>query len=566
MPVSRVCFLLLAYHVRVRIAVPRFDPTVGDVAGNARLIVAAAESAVAASADVLLLPELAICGYPPRDLLLREGFVASCERELDRLARELPPELLVLVGSPVGGPVLHNALVGLRDGGRVVTAAKRLMPDYDVFDEDRWFTPGQSAAIVQHRGMRIGLLVCEDLWQGSDAQVEPLWPCDPVAELMAGGTELLLASSASPWVAGKSARQIKRVCQVARDSGVEVISVNQAGANDDLVFGGDVIHAGPEGRQRPARFPFCGLDHELVVQLGGPIVEAGTLYPDRLVRPLALREAICGYVSKTGSPGVLIGLSGGIDSALTATLAVAALGPARVRGVAMPSRYSADQSLGDANLLCDALGMAAPDVLPIETAHAAMRSTLHDAGRQVADGDLVDQNLQARIRGQLLMAMSNELGWLVLPTGNKSELAVGYSTLYGDMCGALAVLGDVCKTEVRAMVLAINEQPGILGLSCPPVPAGTIDRPPSAELAPDQCDQDTLPSYEVLDAIIEQIVDLDHSVETAASQTGLDLELIRHWTRVIDRNEFKRWQAAIIPKISRRAFGRGRRWPLVADA
>jgi NAD+ synthase (glutamine-hydrolysing) len=550
----------------VRIAVPRFDPIVGDIVGNARLIVEAAESAVAAAAHVLLLPELALCGYPPRDLLLRGDFVTSCEQEIDRLARQLPSELLVLIGTPIhgGGNVLHNALVAIRDGVQVAVGIKRLMPDYDVFDEDRWFTPGGSATIVEHRGQRLGLLICEDLWQGDDAQVTTYWPCDPVAELAAAGCDAVVASSASPFVCGKSARQVQRVCSVARQLGVDVVSVNQAGANDDLVFGGDVIHAGSDGSLRPGRLPFCGREPELIVKLGAAPIASEPTWGDDFDIAFALREAIRGYVGKTGVHGVLLGLSGGIDSALTATLAVAALGPDRVRGLAMPSRYSADVSLRDAQALCHSLGMSPPDVIEIESVHLAMRETLAAGGRSVVDGDLVDQNLQARIRGQILMAMSNELGWLVLPTGNKSELAVGYATLYGDMCGALAVLGDVRKTQVQSMSVAINGSPERLGLAKPPIPLSTIDRPPSAELAPDQCDQDSLPPYEVLDAIIEHIVDHDCSVAETVEATGLDAELVTAWVRRIDHNEFKRWQAAIIPKISRRAFGRGRRWPLVA--
>ncbi|MBT5656869.1 MAG: NAD+ synthase [Phycisphaerae bacterium] len=554
----------------MQIAVPRFDPTIGDLAGNARLILEAAESAVAAGAHVVLLPELALCGYPPRDLLLRKGFVDACEQELDRLAAMLPPDVLVLVGTPVHGPrpTVRNALVALRDGTRVVAAAKRLMPDYDVFDEDRWFTAGHEATVIEHRGLRLGLLVCEDLWQGGDAQVEVFWPCDPVADLVAVGVDAILAASASPWVAGKGQRQTDRVSQVAKQSGVDVVAVNQAGANDDLVFGGEVIHADSAGTIQAGRYPFCQRDHELVVHLGGPVrphtENDSDRWSDTLIRALALREAIHGYVTKTRSNGVLIGLSGGIDSALTATLAVAALGPSRVQGVAMPSRYSADESLRGAAALCESLGMKAPLVLPIEDAHRAVWSIMEAGGTTLKDGELPDQNVQARIRGQLLMAHSNLSGQLVLATGNKSELAVGYSTLYGDMCGAVAVLGDVLKTQVYAMSKAINADPAAIGLDRSPIPQETIDRPPTAELAPNQCDQDSLPPYEVLDAIIRCVVDEDESAERTAESAGLDLELVRHWMQVIDRNEFKRWQAAIIPKVSRRAFGRGRRWPLVA--
>jgi NAD+ synthase (glutamine-hydrolysing) len=554
----------------MQIVVPRFDPTIGDLAGNARLILEAVESAAAAGADVVLLPELSLCGYPPRDLLLRKSFIDACEAELDRLAALLPPDVLVLLGAPVHGPhpTIYNAIVGLRDGIRVAAAAKRLMPDYDVFDEDRWFTAGHEATVIEHRGLRLGLLVCEDLWQGGDAQVETCWPCNPVADLLAADVDAILTASASPWVAGKGERQSTRVKQVAKQGGIDVVAVNQAGANDDLVFGGEVIHAGPAGDIQVERYPFCRLSDELVVHIGGPVASQyqndNGRCSDDLVRALALCESIDGYVTKTHTAGVLIGLSGGIDSALTATLAVAALGPSRVRGVAMPSRYSADESLGGAARLCESLGMDPPLVLPIEEAHLAVRSIMESGGAMLEDGELPDQNVQARIRGQLLMAHSNLSGALVLATGNKSELAVGYSTLYGDMCGALAVLGDVLKTQVYAMSEAINADPAAIGLKRPPIPQETIDRAPTAELAPDQCDQDSLPPYKVLDAIIQCVVDEDESAERTAEITGLDLEFVRHWMQMIDRNEFKRWQAAIIPKVSRRAFGRGRRWPLVA--
>ncbi|MCH2140451.1 MAG: NAD+ synthase [Phycisphaerales bacterium] len=550
----------------MRIAVPRFDPTIGDVEGNAGLILQAAESAAAQGAHLLLLPELAICGYPPRDLLLRSGFVDDCERALDRLAQRLPPDLLVLIGSPVRETpsTVLNALVAIRDGVRVGMAGKRLMPNYDVFDEDRWFTPANSATVLEHCGIRMGLLVCEDLWQGGDAMVEGRWPCDPVGDVVEKGCEVIFAASASPWVQGKHARQVDRVSAVARETGCEVISVNQAGANDDLVFGGEVIHADTAGVIRVGRHPFFRDDQICMIQLGGGDAGEGDHRSEDITTCLALIDAIRGYVQKTGTPGVLIGLSGGIDSAITATMAVAALGPSQVRGVAMPSKFSSQQSLDDAASLCEALGMSPPDQISIGAGHEAVRQTLEKAGHGTCDGEIVDQNLQARLRGQILMALSNASGWLVFPTGNKSELSVGYATLYGDMCGALAVLGDVLKTQVQSMALAINADPHAIGLQRSPVPLGTIERPPSAELAPDQCDQDSLPPYPVLDAIIKGVVEQDLSVEETAAAAGVPTDVVSEWIQVIDRNEHKRWQAAMIPKVSRRAFGRGRRWPLVS--
>lgn len=552
------------YHVLVHVAAPRFEPIVGDVDGNADRMLDLAKIARADGADVLVTPELSICGYPPRDLMLRSGFVAQCERALDRIAAQAPEGLLMLVGSPVR--VDHgqcgNAMVGLLGGQRVGVAHKRLLPMYDVFDETRWFAAGAEACVMQHAGHRIGVVVCEDLWQSGDAEVQEHWMIDPVAEVVAAGCDVLVAASASPVVVGKYQRQLQRVSEVAQQWGLPVIAVNQAGAHDDLVFDGSVMVGGAAGEALEYRAPFQREDRPTMVAVSALENRAPQdLSPDAY-RCQALIEGVRCYIDRVAAPGVLVGLSGGIDSAVTAAVAAAAIGPERVHGVSMPSQYSSERSTSEAEALVQALGMPPLVQLSIADLHTGVRDII-DGVVHVEDGDIADQNVQARARGLLLMAMSNATGRLVLATGNKSELAVGYATLYGDMCGAIAVLGDVLKTQVYSMAAWMNQHYAEIGLGAPPIPQTTIERPPTAELAPDQCDQDSLPPYEQLDAIIEAVVEYDCGLEDAVAKTGLSVDLVSRWMAVIDRQEFKRAQAALILKTSRRAFGRGRRWPIV---
>ena len=544
----------------MHIGLLRHDPIIGDLSPHRRRhSVLPRQQAWADGLDVLVLPELAVCGYPPRDLLLRDGFAEACRNTVRLLARDVPDDRLLLLGAPWPTETgLANALIACSGGAVIAIAAKRLLPAYDVFDEDRYFTPGERPCIVPFAGRRLGLLVCEDCWQGGDVDAGP-YTVDPVADTIDAGADVLVVVSSSPFIVGKHERQRNRLCEIAAAHGVDVVSVNQAGAHDDLIFDGDAMAVDTAGRWRALRAPFdtsprLDIDMEAFGRLDEP--------PPSDIdgrRVLALREAIAGYVNKTSSPGVLLGLSGGIDSAVVAALAVSALGAHRVDALTMPGRYTSSETRADAEAIAEALGIRL-ETLGIEPVHAAFRAVLGDT---VAEGDLVDQNLQARARGMLLMGRSNASGALVLATGNKSELAVGYTTLYGDMNGALCPLGDVLKTDVYAMARWLNSNYADVGLSKAPIGESVIERLPSAELRPNQCDQDSLPSYDTLDAIVRAVVEDELDDAAAAAQAGVDEAMVHQWREAIDRAQFKRNQSPIIPKLTRRAFGRGRPWPLV---
>ena len=558
---GRVCLMTArrGYPVSMRVGLTRHDPTIGDLQRNAETIASAI--AAAGDVDVLVFPELAICGYPPRDLLLRSGFVDACRQAVESLAADVPDNLLVLVGTPwpMDGNIA-NAVVALRGGRVEALSAKRLLPAYDVFDEDRYFTPGDGPCIIEHAGRRVGVLVCEDCWQGGDVDAGP-YPHDPVAHAIEAGADVLVVASASPFILGKHERQRARLAEVAKAHGVHVCAVNQAGANDDLIFDGDAMACGPDGGLLALREPF---DQSACLNVDLNAVSNVTV-PQRDIharRIHALCEAIAGYIGKTQSNGVLLGISGGIDSAVVAALAVASLGPQQVHGITMPARYTSDETRADAHTLAEGLGIEL-ETIEIEALHAACREALGDT---VHDGDLADQNVQARLRGLLLMARSNATqGSLVLSCGNKSEIAVGYATLYGDMNGALCPLGDVLKTDVYAMASWMNTQHADLGFTAPPIPESIIDRPPTAELRPDQCDQDSLPPYDVLDAIVRGIVEAEQNDATVSAAAGVDAAMVAQWRRTIDRAQFKRSQASVIPKLTARAFGRGRPWPIVSN-
>ncbi|MCH2136790.1 MAG: NAD+ synthase [Phycisphaerales bacterium] len=544
----------------MRLGLLRLDPTIGDLASIDRIVTDACQEAFADGLDVVVAPELALCGYPPRDLLHRQGFVEACAEVMRSIASTIGPDRLLLLGAPwmIGGR-LTNALVACSGGEVIATGAKRLLPAYDVFDEDRWFTPGDRSCIVPFSGRRLGLLVCEDMWQGGDVGA-PAYESDPVADAIDAGADLLVVASASPFAYSKHALQRRRLQEVAAQRGVDVVAVNQGGANDDLIFDGAAMAVAADGRWRAIRGPFdCG--QRLDVDLDSPNrIEPADVDEDAL-RVGAIIASIEGYVRKTGASGVLLGLSGGIDSALVAALAVAALGPERVDAITMPGRYTSTGTRDDAQSVASALGIRM-ETLGIEPVHSALRQVL--GGASVEDGSLVDQNLQARARGVLLMARSNASGALVLATGNKSELAVGYATLYGDMNGALCPLGDLLKTDVQAMSRWLNVHHDQVGLNKPPIPESVISRPPSAELRPDQTDQDSLPPYPVLDALVRAIVEDQLDDEEAAQAAGVETDEAAHWRAQIDRAQFKRSQAAVIPKLSARAFGPGRPWPIVA--
>ncbi len=564
----------------MRVTIAQLDPVVGDLAANGRRILEAVRRAAADGADLLVSAELSVIGYPPRDLLRRSGVVAACEAaaaELGRAAAAIAPDLTVLLGHPrtaAGGDRgVRNAITAWRGGRCVATADKRLLPGYDVFDEDRWFDPAPAAApLLEVAGRRVGLLLCEDLWRGRDAGAATGGGIDPAGDLLALGAEVLVAMNASPFVRGKDRRHRALLAETARRGGVAVVSVNQVGADDDLVFDGRsrVMDAGGACRRMLPAF------EEAVETVVVPEPNAADLGGGDAGDPgdpgdageiaeiaAALRCGIRGYVRKTGHRSVVLGLSGGIDSAVVATLAVWALGPDAVHGLLMPSRYSSAGSIDDAEALADGLGIGRSRV-PIAEAHEAMRSMLTPGLGDRLEG-LPDENLQARIRGLALMGWSNATGGLLLATSNKSELAVGYATLYGDMCGALAPIGDLLKEQVRSLARWLNAEHAALGFDRPPIPESSILKPPSAELRPDQRDEDSLPSYPALDALVDAYVGGDASeaeavaAATAAGGTG-DLA---SWCRVIDRTEYKRFQGPVILKVSPRTFGPGRPMPVV---
>jgi len=524
------------------------------VQGNLARIAEAARTAASQGADLAVTTELAVCGYPPRDLIEREGFVERCEQAVAALAGQCP--LPMLVGSPRRvGRRTRNAVAFLRGGRIEAWYDKRLLPTYDVFDEWRHFEPGTEPLVVELRGTRLGVLVCEDLWRADDAVGPGRYGCDPVAECAALGVRAIVVLSASPFRLGKHQRQMGILQSAAERIRGSVVSVNQVGANDDLVFDGASALVGAQGA---------------IAELPRFAESVETLDLDLPARPIeprdgehdtfrALVAAIEGYLRKTGHARALIGLSGGIDSAVVAALCVRALGPAKVRGVMMPSRFSSDHSLSDARATAAALGMQPPDLLPIAPAHELLARSI--GGVEPLQG-LADENLQSRLRGLTLMALSNATGAMVVSTGNKSELAVGYATLYGDMCGGIAPIGDLTKGRVYALARWMNDHHARAGFARPPVPEGSITKPPSAELRPDQRDQDTLPPYDELDAIVHGFVDLEQSPQSIARSTGFDEAMVRRWCLAIDRAQFKREQAGVVPKISTRAFGPGRRLPL----
>lgn len=553
----------------MRIALLQIDSTVGDLAGNASLIAAAAVDAHAQGSHLAVTPELAICGYPPRDLLLREGFVDACEQACDRLAAQLKDrgagELVLAVGMPIKvsgkSRPIGNGVAIIRAGRVEATYCKQLLPHYDVFDEARYFAPGSSPLSIDVAGERVAVLICEDMWRGEELGQAGAYREDPLLQCAAAGATLAIVPSASPFFAGKQARRLGLLRQRAMKSGVSIASVNAAGANDDFVFDGGSCLTFPSGEQiEAARFR----SDTIVIDMGSP--KARCARPQQGQDADFAQEAACaiisaigGYVRKSGHERVLIGLSGGIDSAVVAALAVAALGPDRVRGVSMPSEYSSPGSIADARKSAQLLGMNPPDQLPIGKIHSLMAKHF---GSVVPVAGLTDENLQSRIRGLTLMTLSNATGALVLSTGNKSELAVGYATLYGDMCGGLAPLGDLLKTQVYEVARWLNSHHDSVGLSAPPVPEESIDKAPSAELRAGQTDQDSLPPYEVLDRIVHGWVDLELSAGQISLAESLPLELVMRWTSAIDRAQFKRFQSPLIPKLSARAFGPGRRVPL----
>jgi NAD+ synthase (glutamine-hydrolysing) len=559
---------------RPRVALAQVNPTVGDLAGNAAKVRLAAGRARAAGASLVVFPELCLCGYPPRDFLDLPDFVERSRLALEELAQpaEWSRGLSVVLGfpeAPAGAPPpgLYNAAALIADGRLQAVGRKSLLPTYDVFDETRYFLPSSSsttAAAGAGIPLTLGLSVCEDVWNDKRFWDRPRYQRNPIADLVAAGASLVVNLSASPYAIGKPALRERMLSASAKAHGAPIAYVNQVGGNDALLFdGGSMLVAG-DGTvlARAPLFQELVLVGDLesgraeVMGLDGappsPAGEAADAVADEVFRALVM--GVRDYVRKCGFRTAVVGISGGIDSALTACIAAGALGAESVLGVAMPSRYSSDHSREDAAALAQNLGIRFQEI-SIEPMHAAFMAQLERAqGRPL--GDLAEQNVQARIRGQILMALSNDTGGLVLSTGNKSELAVGYCTLYGDMAGGLAVIGDLPKTLVYRVARAANARAGRTL-----VPERTFTKPPSAELKPGQVDQDSLPPYDVLDDILQAYVEERLSREAIAAR-GHDPDTVRRVLRMVVASEYKRRQAAPALKVSEKAFGEGRRFPI----
>ena len=553
----------------MKIALAQLNPTVGDLKGNATLVRAAADKAVAFGADLLVTSELLISGYPPKDLLLREGFAHACDRAVSALAKDLPRGLAVLIGHPTKWGVtegrIANAASLLLDGEVLDTVHKTLLPNYDVFDEQRYFRPAERVRPIELRGVKLGVHICEDAWFGEPNTFyheRPLQQADPVAELVSFGADVLINLSASPFERDKPHRRLNILRRHVSRHRKPFVFVNQVGGNDDLVFDGNSLALDSAGNVIEQLAPF-GSDLRVVVMPSSPplpLSHSPTL-PNRPREADLLDALVLGlrdYLRKSGFTDCVLGLSGGIDSALAAYIAAQAAGKDHVHGLLMPSRYSSEHSIGDAKLLADNLGIDHA-IIPIDEMHRAYEAT-HVVGADLASqpGGLADQNLQARIRGALVMIRSNRHGWLALATGNKSELAVGYCTLYGDMAGGFAVLCDLFKRDVYAVSRYIND----VREGREVIPLSSITKAPSAELAPNQFDQDTLPPYPVLDAILEGLIEREESVATLSRQ--FPAETVRWVATKLDRNEFKRRQMPPGIKLTSRAFGSGRRMPMAA--
>ncbi len=538
----------------MKIAIAQINTTVGDFSGNSDKIINSWLQADELGAEIVVFPELALCGYPPRDLLLKKNFLIENELQMERLTKR-GGKALAVVGFASqnkngSGRPAHNSAAVIKSSEIIAIRHKSLLPTYDVFDEDRYFEPANNIEPVEVLNKKIGITICEDIWNDDVFIHDRKYDRKPADELASAGADFLLNLSASPWSLGKEHSRHVLLSQLATKHCLPIVYCNLVGGNDELVFDGGSQYYNKHGVLGANAAMFS---EDLV------IVDTETIEPksnnteqDNAKIFNALSLGVKDYLHKCGFESAVIGLSGGIDSAVTAAIAVEALGPNNVRGVAMPSQYSSQGSLEDAERLAKALKIQY-DVVPIEPIFEQLKAQLDTIFKQKKE-DTTEENMQARIRGNILMSMSNKFGSLLLTTGNKSELAVGYCTLYGDMCGGLAVISDLPKTKVYSLARWINRKQEI-------IPEATITKPPSAELRPDQIDQDSLPDYEVLDDILESYIVNGSDLESIIS-SGHDPAIVQRIIQLINNNEYKRRQAAPGIKITSKAFGVGRRIPV----
>ena len=544
----------------MKIALAQINPTVGDLNGNSRKIIDFARRARQQGADLAVFPELCVTGYPPQDLLEHPAFVEATQEALAEVARKVPQEMGVVLGAPVPnestpGKPLFNAALLYEGGERKAEVHKKLLPTYDIFDEHRYFEPADSCEVVTWRGKRLGLHICEDMWNGEEQAAHHLYEENPISELAAQDVDLFVNISASPFSVGKHRHRMKLMEGICRQHGKPFAFANAVGANTDIIFDGDSrVHAG-DGTLLHCAPSFE--EHLLLWNVEQDAEACRIAHHESKDLYEALLLGIRDYFDKTNIfEKAVVGLSGGVDSAVTCALAVHALGPDKVVGVTMPSRYSSSGSVEDSKALADSLGIAFHN-LPIEPAVDAFDAMLEDVFAGTEE-DVTEENIQARARGLTLMALSNKFGYILLSTGNKSEAAVGYATLYGDMTGGLAVLSDVLKTRVYKLARYINE----VGEDVV-IPINTIEKPPSAELSPGQEDSDTLPPYDVLDEVLRRYIEEQQALKQIVEETGFESDLVHRVLDMVDRNEYKRRQAPPGLRVSGKAFGVGRRMPIV---
>jgi len=543
----------------MKIGLAQINPIVGDLEGNSKKIIQCASKAKEAGADLVVFPELIVTGYPPQDLLENPFFLEAVDHVIDEIGKAVPQDIGILLGAPLQnketvGKRLYNAAILLEGGVRKAVVLKQLLPTFDVFDENRYFESAQECKVVEWRGRKLGVHICEDMWNNEEQAPYYLYKDNPIDVLAAQGAEIFINISASPYYAGKHEvrnRLIKESCQ---EHSIPFVYVNQVGANTELLFDGDSRVHSADGKLIALAKSF---EEDLLIWEEGT---EGTVQTPKAEISIVHDALVCGikdYFEKTGAfSKALVGLSGGIDSAVTCALAVEALGADRVIGVTMPSKYSSSGSVDDSVALAEAYGLTLHKI-PIVPAVSAFEGMLTDVFEGTQPG-IAEENIQARTRGLLLMALSNKFNYLLLTTGNKSEMSVGYATLYGDMNGGLAVLSDVFKMQVYELAEYVNESAGR-----ELIPRSTIEKAPSAELRPDQKDEDSLPPYPVLDHILSLYIESQKDLDQIIAVTGYDSELVEDILRKVDRNEYKRRQAPPGLRISRKAFGVGRRVPIV---